>query len=146
MDILIPFRTLCIVLEQCSAGIWNASPCSTGSHILANIQVKRCYYGILNEHVKTFIAECKFIDVPKSLILSKSQKINIVTPSEIIFPCFSNESGALIEESDQNELCYKLYVELVKEIRMPYRIAYEHDMYNVISTPKDELEYDQRKI
>ena len=135
-----------IVLEQCSAGIWNASPCSTGSHILANIQVKRCYYGILNEHVKTFIAECKFKDVPKSLILSKSQKIHIVTPSEIIFPCFSNESGAVIEESDQDELCYKLYVELVKEIRMPYRIAYEHDMYNVISTPKDELEYDQRKI
>ena len=135
-----------IVLEQCSAGIWNSSPRSSGNHILANIQVKRCYYGILDDHAKTFLAECKFMDVPKSLILSKSQKISIVTPSEITFPCFSNESGTVIEESDQDELCYKLYVELVKEIRMPYRIAYEHDMFNVISTPKDELEYSQWKI
>ena len=85
------------------------------------------------------------MDVPKSLILSKSQKISIVSHSEITFPCFSNESETVIEESDQDELCYKLYVELVKEIRMPYRIAYEHDMFNVISTPKDELEYSQWK-
>ena len=88
-----------------------------------------------------YLSSLKFRDVPKPIILKKSLKhlISLLNPSEYLYPRLQLNTIDEIGETELEEkLRHPLYVEFCSKEKIPFRVAYEHRDFFVISTSAEE--------
>ena len=87
-----------------------------------------------------YLSSLKFSDVPKPIILKKSLKnlISLLNPSEYLYPRLELNINDLQENELEEKLRHPLYVEFCSKEKIPFRVAYEHDDFFIISRSAEE--------
>ena len=150
LDIVNPQETLKLVdvkIEKCSIAsqIQEMNQVSQSIVVVANFESLTCYYGLmldLSSPTQVYLSGLKFQDVPKCILVSKTFKaLNFVTDSEYLFPRLSDDVQVSdLEESELEEKMRRhLYLEFSSKEKIPFRIAYQHEDFIIISRLKEEL-------
>ena len=96
---------------------------------LVDCIVEQSYYGLMVSSISAILSQCQFSDVAKSVIVHKNcSSMTIVKPSIYDFPSVENYDQDNLEET----LRRKLYIEYSS--KLPFRVAYNHENYTIIST------------
>ena len=108
--------------------------------ILVDYLAEESYYGLILSLKSAIISQCQFSDVAKSMIIHKNCSRFVVAKSSTYeFPSVESFDEEDLEET----LRRKLYIEYAS--KLPFRIAYNHDEFTVISTLNCEENYVKSK-
>ena len=126
-----------VEIFKCSVGI--QIDALNSNIVLVDFLVEQSYYGLKfssNSSTSVIMSQCHFSDVAKSMIIHKDcSNLMIVKESNYEFPSVEEFDEDNLEET----LRRKLYIEYSS--KLPFRIAYDHEDFKVISTLECELEY-----
>ena len=89
-----------------------------------------------------YLSALKFTDIPKSIIVNKSLKnVTLLNPSEYLYQRleFDFNIDDLEEHDLEEKLRHPLYVEFCSKEKIPFRIAYEHKDFFIVSRNIEEL-------
>ena len=108
--------------------------------LLVDYLAEESYYGMVLSLKSAIISQCQFADVAKSMIIHKNcSRFDIAKSSTYEFPSVESFDEDDLEET----LRRKLYIEYSS--KLPFRIAYNHDEFSVISTLNCEENYVKSK-
>ena len=125
--------------------------------VIANFEAETCYYGIMvdGENIgQLYFSSLKFIDVPKSILVKKAlnkettniadpplvvKNVTSLNPSKFEYPRIELSAIDDLEETELEEKIRNLlYVEFCSKEKIPFRVAYEHKDFDVISRTMEE--------
>ena len=112
--------------------------------VIANFEAETCYYGIMFDGLKSgniYLSSLKFTDLPKPLIVNKVLKtVTLLNHSEYLYQKVELDAIDELQEIELEEkLRHPLYVEFCSKEKIPFRIAYEHEDFFIVSRNIEEI-------
>lgn len=142
-DVFSEVKAFDICAQSCSIGMLISQEKSMDKTtnmvvLLAKLEVKICYYGLMLSapNVRLIMTDCDFEDVPKAMLLHKDRKrVATGTKSAFFFPFLLIDCED-VEKMDAVEIEEKVrrpYYVKYSEDKLPFRVAYEHCDFDVIT-------------